>query len=113
MTTPVAPPDADWTEHATDTIDAVVGLVRDKATVPLRTIARALVYGIALAAPVSVTIGGQPATVLYAGAAPFLISGVVQVNAIVPQGIGSGPQPVVLTIGANSNAGQQVTVAVQ
>ncbi|MDQ6759794.1 MAG: hypothetical protein M3Z32_08015, partial [Acidobacteriota bacterium] len=43
-------------------------------------------------APVSLTIGGQPARILYAGAAPFLVSGVLQVNAIVPDGIGSGPQ---------------------
>jgi uncharacterized protein (TIGR03437 family) len=64
-------------------------------------------------APVSLTIGGQPARILYAGAAPFLISGVLQVNAIVPNNIGSGPQPLVLTIGNNSNAQQQVTVAVQ
>ncbi len=64
-------------------------------------------------APVSLTIGGQPARILYAGTAPFLISGVLQVNAIVPDGIGSGPQPLLLTVGQNSNAPQQVTVAVQ
>jgi len=64
-------------------------------------------------APVSVTIGGQPARVLYAGAAPYLVSGELQVNAIIPDGIGSGPQPLVLTIGQNSNTQQQVTVAVQ
>ena len=64
-------------------------------------------------APVSLTIGGQPARILYAGAAPYLISGVLQVNAIVPDNIGSGPQPLVLTVGQNSNVPQQVTVAVQ
>lgn len=64
-------------------------------------------------APVSVTIGGRPAQILYAGAAPSLVSGVLQVNAVVPEGIGSGAQPVVLTIGRNGNAQQQVTVAVQ
>jgi uncharacterized protein (TIGR03437 family) len=64
-------------------------------------------------APVSLTIGGQPAKILYAGAAPFLVSGVLQVNAIVPEGIGSGPQPLVLRVGQSSNAQQQVTVAVQ
>jgi uncharacterized protein (TIGR03437 family) len=66
-----------------------------------------------LAAPVSLTIGGQPAKVIYAGAAPYAVPGVIQVNAVVPQGIGSGEQPVVLTIGANNNASQQVTVAVK
>ena len=48
------------------------------------------------AAPVSLTIGGQLARLLYAGPAPSLVSGMLQVNAIVPDGIGSGPQPVVL-----------------
>lgn len=59
------------------------------------------------------TIGGQPATILYAGVAPYRVWGVFQVNARVPQGIGPGPQPVVLTIGNNSNSQQWVTVAVQ
>jgi uncharacterized protein (TIGR03437 family) len=66
-----------------------------------------------LAAPVSLTIGGQPATIQYAGGAPYQVMGVFQVNATVPDGIGSGPQPVVLTIGQNNNAQQQATVAVQ
>lgn len=65
------------------------------------------------AAAVSLTIGGQPARILYAGAAPSLVSGVLQVNAIVPDGVASGPQPVVLTVGPNNNAQQQVTVAVR
>jgi uncharacterized protein (TIGR03437 family) len=64
-------------------------------------------------APVSVTIGGQPATIRYAGAAPYQVLGIFQVNAVVPEGIGSGPQPIVLTAGENSNSQQQVTVAVQ
>jgi uncharacterized protein (TIGR03437 family) len=59
------------------------------------------------------TIGGQPAKVLYAGAAPGQVSGVFQVNAIIPDGIGSGPQPVVIKIGASDNSQQGVTVAVQ
>lgn len=50
MTTPSGPRPGteDWTTQAADTVEAVVGVVRDKATVPLRTAARALVYGIAL-----------------------------------------------------------------
>ncbi len=63
--------------------------------------------------PLSLTIGGQPAQILYAGVAPYQVWGVFQVNARVPQGIGSGPQPVVLTVGQASNASQQATVAVQ
>ena len=67
----------------------------------------------ALAASVSLTIGGQPATIQYAGAAPYQILGAFQVNAVVPNGIGSGPQPVVITVGQSNNAQQQVTVAVK
>lgn len=63
-------------------------------------------------ATVSLTIGGQPAKILYAGAAPGQVSGLLQVNAVLPTGIASGAQPVVLTIGGvPSQTG--VTVAVQ
>lgn len=36
----------DWTAQAADTIERVVGGIRDKTTVPLTTVARALVYGL-------------------------------------------------------------------
>lgn len=39
--------------------------------------------------PVTVTIAGRPAEVLYAGAAPSLVAGVLQVNVRVPAGITS------------------------
>ena len=48
---PGAPPaktSADWTVQVADTIESVVGSVRDKTTVPLETAARAIVYGIIL-----------------------------------------------------------------
>jgi uncharacterized protein (TIGR03437 family) len=64
-------------------------------------------------AKVTVTIGGQPATINYAGEAPGLVAGVLQVNAMVPATIGSGPQQVVITIGTNSNNTQVINVAVQ
>jgi uncharacterized protein (TIGR03437 family) len=65
-------------------------------------------------AAVSVTIGGQPATsIAYAGEAPGLVCGVIQINATIPSDVGAGPQPVVLTIGAASNNGQSITVAVK
>jgi len=35
-----------WTTEVVDTVDAVVTTVRDKAVVPLTTVARALVYGV-------------------------------------------------------------------
>jgi len=65
--------------------------------------------------PVSVTIGGQSAKVLYSGTIGGMLSSwsVLQVNAVVPAGLASGPQPVVLKIGANDNSQQQVTVWAQ
>ncbi|MBI3697004.1 MAG: IPT/TIG domain-containing protein, partial [Acidobacteria bacterium] len=45
---------------------------------------------------VSVKIGGLDADILYAGAAPGLVAGVLQVNAKVPDGVASGAVPVVL-----------------
>jgi uncharacterized protein (TIGR03437 family) len=60
----------------------------------------------------SVTIGGQPATVLYAGDAPDEVSGVLQFNVVLPSGLASGPQPVVVTIGGVSSQAN-LTVFVQ
>jgi uncharacterized protein (TIGR03437 family) len=64
-------------------------------------------------APVSATIGGLPCQLNYAGAAPGLVLGVVQINAQVPAGVAPGPSvPVQLKIGtAISQSG--VTLAVQ
>jgi hypothetical protein len=48
---PASPPattSADWTVQVADTIESVVGSVRDKTAIPLETVARALVYGIVL-----------------------------------------------------------------
>ena len=48
---PASPPattSADWTVQVADTIETVVGTVRDRTAVPLETVARALVYGIVL-----------------------------------------------------------------
>jgi hypothetical protein len=42
---PVPPPDNDWPAQAADTIERVVGTVRDKTTAPALTVARAVVYG--------------------------------------------------------------------
>lgn len=61
--------------------------------------------------PVSVTIGGQPAQVLYAGSAPGLVAGILQVDARVPDGISSGAvAPVILTVG-NASSAPGVTIA--
>ena len=64
-------------------------------------------------APVSVTMDGQTAEVLYAGSAPGLVAGVLQVNARVPQGItGGNSVPVTLRIG-NDASQPGVTLAVR
>ena len=52
----------DWTVQVTDTIESVVGSIRDKTTVPAETVARGLVYGILIgvmgaAALVLLTVG--------------------------------------------------------
>ena len=65
------------------------------------------------AATVAVSIGGLPAQITYAGAAPDLISGVLQVNAVIPAGLTPGPQPLLVTIGRSNNSQQHVTVAIQ
>jgi uncharacterized protein (TIGR03437 family) len=65
----------------------------------------------ALTLPVSVTIGGVDAPVLYQGAAPGSVAGLTQINAKIPDGA-TGILPVVVQIGtAQSQAG--VTVGVK
>jgi uncharacterized protein (TIGR03437 family) len=50
--------------------------------------------------PVSVTIDSLPAPVLYAGAAPGLVAGVLQINLVVPATASPAPfDQVVVTIG--------------
>jgi uncharacterized protein (TIGR03437 family) len=64
--------------------------------------------------PVSVTVGGIEAQVDYAGAAPFLVAGVLQVNAVVPTSLtAGGAQEVRLTIGDRVSSSVSVTVAIK
>lgn len=64
-------------------------------------------------APVSVMIGGLPASVKYAGAAPGNIPGLFQINAQIPAGVAAGNQvPVSVTIGTGQSQ-SGVTLAVQ
>ena len=63
-------------------------------------------------AMVTATIDGVNADVKYAGAAPQALSGLLQVNVVVPVGVRSGEAPIQIKIGAaSSSAG--VTVFVQ
>ena len=61
---------------------------------------------------VFVRIGDADATVEYAGAAPGLVSGILQVNARIPESLIGGNQPVQITVGGvNSQTGVFVAVA--
>ena len=62
--------------------------------------------------PVNATIGGQRVEVLYAGAAPGLVSGVLQLNLRVPEAIAVGNQPVVIRIGERASQ-TGLTIAVR
>ncbi|HZT37145.1 MAG TPA: IPT/TIG domain-containing protein [Bryobacteraceae bacterium] len=62
--------------------------------------------------PVSVTIGGVSAQVLYAGSAPASVAGLFQVNVMVPNGVQSGNAPIVITVGSVSSQ-SGATVAIQ
>jgi uncharacterized protein (TIGR03437 family) len=60
----------------------------------------------------NVTIGGQPVTLGGYGDASGLVSGVLQVNAVVPSGAGTGPVALTVSLGGNS-AQTGVTVYLQ
>jgi uncharacterized protein (TIGR03437 family) len=56
-----------------------------------------------IASQVTVSIGGQNARVMYAGAVPGSLQGLYQVNAVVPDGVASGSVPVQVTVGGASS----------
>jgi len=58
--------------------------------------------------PVSVTVGGQPATIQFIGIPSGLV-GVTQINYTVPSGL-SGVQPVVVTVGGVASPSASITV---
>jgi uncharacterized protein (TIGR03437 family) len=58
------------------------------------------------------TIGGQPATVQFAGAAPGLVTGVLQMNIVVPMGVTGNNVPVTISINGTSTT-RVTTIAVQ
>jgi uncharacterized protein (TIGR03437 family) len=58
--------------------------------------------------PLSVTVGGQPATVQFVGIPSGLV-GVTQINYTVPSGL-SGVQPVVVTVGGVASPAASITV---
>jgi len=78
----------------------------DDGSVPVEVLPKPLL-------PVRVTIGGASARIEYAGAAPYYVSGVLQINARVPSNIEPGDHvPVVLYCGSYSSL-PAVTLAVR
>jgi uncharacterized protein (TIGR03437 family) len=63
-------------------------------------------------AGVAARIGGQLAQVEYAGAAPYFVAGVFQLNLRIPANVASGNQQVVVAIGGVASPGP-VTIAVK
>jgi uncharacterized protein (TIGR03437 family) len=61
--------------------------------------------------PVTATIDNKPADVLYAGAAPGMVAGVIQVNLRIPSKASSGQVQIVLNVGGVSGP-NTVTVIV-
>ena len=59
-------------------------------------------------ASTSVTIDGQSAQVQYAGGAPGLVAGVLQVNAVVPASANSGAVEIRLNVGGVSSQSQTI-----
>lgn len=62
---------------------------------------------------VTATVGGVPATVLFAGAAPGIVTGIIQVNIVIPTAIATGNAvPVAISIG-NVSSPAGTTLAIQ
>jgi uncharacterized protein (TIGR03437 family) len=60
--------------------------------------------------PVTVQIGGQTAQVLYAGAAPDFVAGVLQLDVQIPTGV-TGTVPIQVTVGtASTPSGLNVSI---
>jgi uncharacterized protein (TIGR03437 family) len=59
--------------------------------------------------PVSVTVGGNPAQVLFVGIPPGLV-GVTQLNFVIPPNAPLGPQPLVVTVGTVASMPVTLTV---
>ena len=61
--------------------------------------------------PVTVSIGGQNAQIVYSGAAPQAVAGLYQINCVIPAGTPAGPAAVVVTSdGRPSQTGLTVAV---
>jgi uncharacterized protein (TIGR03118 family) len=63
--------------------------------------------------PVSVTIGGQAAQLVFAGSAPGLLAGVLQIEVVAPTAAAAGAQPIMLTIGSAATTQQTATIVLK
>lgn len=61
---------------------------------------------------VTARIGGRPAEILYAGSAPTLVSGSLQVNVRIPEDIDAGSVPIDIQVGGVASQ-SRVTIAVR
>jgi len=62
--------------------------------------------------PVTATVGGVPATVYYAGIAPGLVEGAMQVNVQIPSGVTPGPAVSIAVMVGNATS-NTVTLSIQ
>jgi uncharacterized protein (TIGR03437 family) len=62
---------------------------------------------------IQVWIDGQPALLKYAGEAPGMVAGVMQLNVRIPTDAASGTLPIQVSIGGNRNGNGGITVTVQ
>ena len=64
--------------------------------------------------PVSILLGGLPTNYTFAGEAPGIVSGVLQLNVTVPPSLKPGIYPIVVSIGGKtSQPGVSVNVTVR
>jgi uncharacterized protein (TIGR03437 family) len=61
---------------------------------------------------VSATVGGLPATVLYAGGGPGIVEGIIQVNLQIPEGALPGAAELMVQVGGHASQ-PGLTVAIQ
>jgi uncharacterized protein (TIGR03437 family) len=61
---------------------------------------------------VSARVGGQPASVLYAGATPNKLEGMLQISVQLPRGVAGPNVPVVVMVG-NATSQPGITLAIQ
>ncbi len=59
--------------------------------------------------PLSLTIGGQPAQIVFDGI-PYGLVGATQINFVVPSGLAPGPQPVVVKVGTAQSKSATFTI---